>query len=88
MSRNSKMRRRRHNDPLSLVVALKGLPRVTCFTPEKIKYRSVKAAETSAERQWLKDHKILYPYVCGDHYHLTSQKTGIINGYRGHRTSA
>jgi hypothetical protein len=22
------------------------------------------------------DRRILYPYACGDHYHLTSQKPG------------
>jgi hypothetical protein len=82
------MRRRRHNDPLSLVTALKGLPRVTCFNPEKVKYRSLKAAETSAEKQWLRDRKILYPYYCGDHYHLTSKKPGTNNGDRSHRASA
>ena len=74
MSRNAKLRRRRHNDPLSLVVVFKGLPRVTCFNPEKVKYRSLKAAETSAEKQWLADRRILYPYSCGDHWHLTSKK--------------
>lgn len=51
--------------------ALRDLPRVACKAPHKVKYRSHKAAETAAEKQWLLDRRILTPYPCSDHYHLT-----------------
>ncbi|UXA19530.1 hypothetical protein [Mycobacterium sp. SMC-4] len=42
--------------------------------PDKVKYRSLKAAQTAAEKQWIADKRILKPYLCGDHYHLTSRR--------------
>lgn len=58
-----------------LAKALKDLPRARCLRPDKVPYRSLKAAQSAAEKQWLADRRILTPYVCVDHYHLTSQRT-------------
>lgn len=58
----------------SLREALRDLPRATCMRPDKVKYRSLKAAQTAAEKQWIADKRILKPYLCGDHYHLTSRR--------------
>lgn len=65
--------------PPSLIYALRDLPRCSCTTPHKVKYRSRKAAETSAEKQWLMDRRLVTAYPCGDHFHLTSQ--GCSNGH-------
>lgn len=58
----------------SLADALRDMPRAMCTRPDKVRYRSSKAAQTAAERQWLYDKRIVRPYTCGDHYHLTSRK--------------
>lgn len=57
----------------ALLAALADLPRARCLAPHKVKHRSLKAAQTVAEKQWWADHRILRPYPCGDHYHLTSK---------------
>lgn len=59
---------------ISLLRALADLPRAQCLAPHKVRFRSCKAAETAAEKQWRADHqRRLRPYPCGDHYHLTSR---------------
>ena len=58
----------------SLADALRDMPRAMCARPDKVRYRSVKAAQTAAERLWLTDKRIVRPYPCGDHYHLTSRR--------------
>jgi hypothetical protein len=55
--------------------ALRDLPRAQCRTPTKVRYRSRKAAESAAEKQWREAGRILYAYPCIDHFHLTSQRT-------------
>lgn len=78
MGRRAKPRRgreqRNHTQAAALSVALRDLPRARCLAPHKVKHRSLKAAETAAEKQWWSDHRILTPYPCGDHYHLTSHR--------------
>ncbi|MDO2394503.1 hypothetical protein QRB38_11870 [Mycobacterium avium subsp. hominissuis] len=59
---------------VALSDALRDLPRAKCLRPDKVRYRSIKAADTAAEKQWLAARRVLYPYPCGDHYHLTSRR--------------
>lgn len=54
-------------------VLLRDLPRAGCVAPHKLKYRSQKAAEAAADKQWHRDHRILWAYPCSDHFHLTSR---------------
>ena len=70
--RDRALRRGRNQAPL--LQALCDLPRAQCVTPDKVRYRSCKAAETAAEKQWKADHqRLLRPYSCGTHWHLTSK---------------
>lgn len=56
-----------------LLKALADLPRTECDKPEKVRYRSWKAAETAADKQWWAERRLLRPYPCGNHFHLTSK---------------
>lgn len=78
-------RRHRRNlipkeQPASLHSMLADLPRAGCERPDKVKYRSLKAAETAADKIWWVKRELLEPYRCGDHYHLT--KHSYIEGAR------
>jgi hypothetical protein len=56
-----------------LLQSLEDLPRAHCPTPHKIKHYSLWGAEMAAENQWLRDKRLVQPYRCVDHFHLTSQ---------------
>ena len=83
MSRRAKPRSsgQANRRSVTLAQALKDLPRATCFNPEKVKYRSLKTAESAAEKQWITDRRLLKPYPCGSHYHLTSRSLGEPHGH-------
>ncbi|QGH75320.1 hypothetical protein I5G61_gp72 [Mycobacterium phage Quesadilla] len=43
-----------------------------CLTPEKVRYERLSHAVHASARQLAEDGRLLTPYPCGRHYHLTS----------------
>lgn len=81
MSSGARQRRQKRRHSLShdqLLQALRDLPREACRRPDKTRYKSLNHAEIAADKQWWSDRRILTPYRCSNHFHLTSHPHGKV----------